>query len=94
MFDTEQNTEELNKIMGAIVDKQKVLLDDNEKPNSVHLEEEIYELMNLSKLKDHDFVPLVEARINLEETNMKNWLLGMKSMRLVKNSTSTNLIPI
>ena len=29
--------------MGAIVDKQDVLSDDNEKINNVHLEEEIYQ---------------------------------------------------
>jgi len=30
MFDKEQNSEEINKIMNALVDKQGVLSDDNE----------------------------------------------------------------
>ena len=42
MFESEQNPEELNKIMGAIVDKQDVLFNDNNETNNVHLEEEIY----------------------------------------------------
>ena len=40
MFDKEQNSEELNKVMGAIVDKQDVFFDDNEETNNVQLEEE------------------------------------------------------
>jgi len=39
----EQNLEELNKIMGAILDKQEVLPDDSKEINNVQLEEEIYQ---------------------------------------------------
>ena len=35
MFDEEQNSEELNKIMSAISDKCDVLSDDNEETNNV-----------------------------------------------------------
>jgi len=42
MFDPEQNAKELNKIIGAIVDKQKVPFEDNEETNNVQLEEEIF----------------------------------------------------
>ena len=43
MLDKEHNPEELNKIMGAIVEKQGVLSNDNEETNNVQLEEEIYQ---------------------------------------------------
>jgi len=35
VFDKEQNLEELNKIMGIIVDKQDIRCNDNEEPNNV-----------------------------------------------------------
>ena len=38
MFDKEQNSEELNKIMSAISDKYDVLSDDNEETNNIQLE--------------------------------------------------------
>ena len=47
MFDIEQNSDELNKIMSAISDKHDFLSDDNEETNNVQLEEEIYQQMNL-----------------------------------------------
>ena len=37
MFDKEQNPEELNKIMGAVVDKRDILFDENEETNNVYL---------------------------------------------------------
>ena len=42
MFEVEQNSEELNKIMSAISNKHDLLSDDNEETNNVQLEEEIY----------------------------------------------------
>ena len=35
IFDGEQNSDELNKIMGAIVDKWDVLSNDNEETNNI-----------------------------------------------------------
>jgi len=35
MFDKEQNLEELNKSMSAIIEKQEVLSDDNEETNTI-----------------------------------------------------------
>lgn len=46
--------------MGAIIDKQDVLIDDNEETNNVQLEEEMYPQMNLIKLEDLNVVPLEE----------------------------------
>jgi len=43
MSKKEQNPEELDKIMDAIVDKQEKLSDDNEETNNIKLEEEIYQ---------------------------------------------------
>ena len=48
MFKKEQNSEELNKIMGAISDKHDTLSDNNEETNNVQLKEEIYQQMNLT----------------------------------------------
>ena len=42
MYDKEQNSEELSKIMGATVDKREILFDDNEETNNIQLEEEIH----------------------------------------------------
>ena len=42
MLDKEQNLEELNKIIGAIVYKQEVISIDNEEIYNVQLGEEIY----------------------------------------------------
>lgn len=42
MFENEQNSEELNKIMNAISDEHDVLSYNNEETNNVQLEEEIY----------------------------------------------------
>ena len=42
MFDKEQNSKELNKIMSAISDKYDVLSDDNEETNNIQIEEETY----------------------------------------------------
>ena len=41
MFNKEQNLEELNKMIGAIVDKQEVLPVDNEETDNVQLENEM-----------------------------------------------------
>jgi len=62
MFDKEQNPNELNKIMSAISDKYDVLSNDNEETNNVHLEEEIYQQMNLIKLDDLNTLPLEEIK--------------------------------
>ena len=43
MFDKEQNSEQLDKMMDSITDKQKVLFDNNEDTNNIQLEEEIYQ---------------------------------------------------
>ena len=67
MFDKEQNMEELNKIMSTIADKQDILSDDNEETNNFQLEEEMYQQMNLIKLKDLNVVPLEEIRKNLNK---------------------------
>ena len=64
MFDEEQNSEELNKIMSAISDKYDVLFDDNAETNNVQLEEEIYQQMNLIKLRDLNILPLEENLTN------------------------------
>ena len=60
MFDAEQNLEELNKIMSTISDKYDVMSEGNEETNNVQLEEEIYQQMNLIKLKDLNVLPLEE----------------------------------
>ena len=67
MFDKEHNQEELNKIMGRIVDKQEVLSDNNEKTNNIQLEEEIYQQMNLIKLEDVNDILLEEIRRKLDK---------------------------
>ena len=67
MFYEEQNSEELNKIMSAISDKYDVLSDDNEETNTVQLEEEIYQQMNLIKLRDLNVLPLEEIRRKLDK---------------------------
>ena len=86
MFDKEENSEELNKIMSAISDKHDVLSDDNEETNNVQLEEEIYQQMNLIKLEDLNILPLEEIRRKLDKKcgKMTN---EMKSMRLEKKLT-------
>ena len=71
MFDSEQNSEQLNKIMGAIVDKQDVLSYDNKETNYVQLEEELYQQMNLIKLEDLNVVPLEGIRRKLDKKNGK-----------------------
>jgi len=65
MFDKEQNTEELNKIMSVIVDKQGILLDGYEESNNAQLEEEMYQRMNLIKLEALNVLPLEEIRKKL-----------------------------
>ena len=87
MFKVEQNLEELNKIMNAISDKHDFLSDDNEETNNVQLEEEIYQQMNLIKLKDLNVLPLEKK---LEENLIRyivKWLMKTKSMRLEKRLT-------
>ena len=49
MFEKEQNSEELNEIMGSISDKYDVLSDDNEATNNILFEAKLYPQMNLIK---------------------------------------------
>jgi len=70
MFDAEQNPEELNKIMSAISDKHDFLCDDSEETNNIQLEEEIYQQMNLIKLRDLNVLPLEEIKRKLDKKNM------------------------
>jgi len=65
-FEKEQNSEELNKIMGPISDKYDVLSNDNEETNNVQLEKEIYQQMNLIKVEDLNVVPLEEIGRKLD----------------------------
>ena len=67
MFEVEQNPEELNKIMGAISDKHDLLSDDNEETNNIQLEEEIYQQINLIKLRDLNTLPLDEIKRKLDK---------------------------
>jgi len=67
MFDREQNSQELNKIMRIIVDKQGILSDDYEETNNTQLEEEIYQQINLIKLEDLNILPLEEIRQKLDK---------------------------
>ena len=67
MFDVEQNPEELNKIMSKISDKHDVLSDDNEENNNVQLVEEIYQQMNMIKLRDLNILPLEEIKRKLDK---------------------------
>jgi len=76
MFDVYKNPEELNKIMSAISDKYDVLSDDNEETNNVQLEEEIYQLMNLTKLEDLKVLPLEEVRGKLDKKYGKMTVKG------------------
>jgi len=73
MLNKEQNPEELNKIMSVIVDKQRILSDDYEESNNAQLEEEIYQQMNLIKLKDLNVLPLEEIRKKLDKEFKKNY---------------------
>ena len=43
IFDKEQNSEELNKIMSVMIDKQEILSDDYEDTNNAQVAEEIYQ---------------------------------------------------
>jgi len=67
LLDVEQNSEELNKIISTICDKHDVLSDDNEETNNVQLEKEIYQQMNLIKLRDLNILPLEEIRRKLNK---------------------------
>ena len=70
-IEKEQNLEELNTIMSAISHKHDVLSDDNKETNNVQLEEEIYQQMNLIKLKDMNVLPLEEIRRKLDKNMIK-----------------------
>ena len=87
MFDKEQNSEELNKTMSAISDKYGILPDDNEESNNVHLEEKIYQQMNLIKLDDLNALPLEEIKRKLDKKNMVKWLLRMRLTKSEKKLT-------
>jgi len=67
MFNKEQNSDELNKIMRTISNKHDVLLDDNEETNNIQLKEEIYQQMNLIKLDDLNALPLKEIKRKLDK---------------------------
>jgi len=67
IFDKKQNSEQLNKIMSVIIDKQGILSYDYEKTNNSQLEEEIYQEMKLIKLEDLNILPLEEARKILDK---------------------------
>jgi len=67
MFKEEQNPEELNKIMGTTSDKHDVSSNDNKKTSYIHLEEDIYQQMNLIKLEDLNVLPLEEIRRKLDQ---------------------------
>ena len=67
MFEIEQNSDELNKIMRAIGDKNDVLSDENKETNNAQLEEEIYQQMNLIKLDDLNALSLQEIRRRLDK---------------------------
>ena len=67
MFRKEQNPKELNRIMSATSDKHDVLSDDNEETNNIWLEEEIYQQMNMIKLRDLNILPLEEIRRKLDK---------------------------
>ena len=67
IFDKEQNPEELNKIMSVIEEKQGILSDGYEESNNAQLEEEIYQQMNLIKLKDLNVLPLKEIKKKLDK---------------------------
>jgi len=71
MFEVEQNSEELNKIMSVISDKHDFLSDDNKETNNIQLEEEIYQLMNLIKLRDLNALPLEEIKWKIDKKNGK-----------------------
>ena len=72
--------------MGAISNKYDVLSDDNEEINSVQLEEEIYQRMNLIKLEDLNVLPLEKVRRKLDKKYGK-MTVETRSMRLKKRST-------
>jgi len=74
MFDKEQKSEELNKIISVIVDKQGILSDDYEETNNAWLEEEIYQQMNLIKLEDVNVLLLEEIRKKLDKKLEKKLL--------------------
>ena len=61
-LDKGQNLEELNKIIGIIVDKKQVLYDDNEETNNFLSEKEIYQEMKLINLEDLDAIHLEEIK--------------------------------
>ena len=67
IFDKEQDPKKLHKIMSVISDKYDVLSDDNEETNNIQLEEEIYQQMNMIKLKDLSVLPLKEIRRKLDK---------------------------
>ena len=53
--------------MSVISNKYDVLYDDNEETNTVQLEEQIYQQMNLIKLRDLNVLPLEEIRKKLDK---------------------------
>jgi len=86
IFDKEQNSEELNKIMNVIIDKQGILSNDYEVINNALLEEEIYQEMNLIKLEDLNVLPLEEVRKRLDKKEEENNEVGEEiDLNLVNN---------
>ena len=95
MFEKEQNSEELNKIIGAFSDKHDVLSNDNEETNYVHLEEEIYQQMNLIKLEDINVLSLEEIRRKLDKKYNKMTVeneINEIGEELDLGETKTNLV--
>ena len=86
--------------MSAISDKHDVLPDDNEETNNVQLEEEIYQQMNLIKLKDLDVLPLEEIRRKLDKKYVKmtieneiNEIKEENNLYEAKTSLVNNVVP-
>jgi len=71
MLYKERNSEELNKIMSDIVDKQGILSEDYEESNNAQLEKEIYQQINLIKLEDLNVLRLEDIRKKLDKTFLK-----------------------
>ena len=70
--------------MGVIVEKQDVLFDDKKEITNVQLEEEIYQQINLIKLKDLDVVPLEEIKTNIDFKKMVKF--GAEPKNLIRGN--------
>jgi len=95
MFDKEQNSEELDKIMSVTVDKQGILSDDYEESNNAQLEEEIYQQMKSIKLEDLNVLSLEEIRKKLDKKFEKKIIRRreQRSWRRNRNQLVNNVVP-